>query len=192
MQLPVGGRQAYQVHHLCAYPVLVGPFLTNLPTDQPPKHDVKVSDPTMRDLTPSELQLSPSLVFALLECPEAVSRPEEDGAGKRQAGHAIKGRYTLPTTLHLLEDDDQAGEEAKKQWETGQGAHRLKETKRRKIAQEVPSVLLPSSRLSGSSSAAKSKAPPSASLAVLWTHTLLMRWQSYVDKVFQDEVLDHI
>lgn len=92
--------------------------------------------------------------------------------GKRQADDVIKGRYALPTTLRLLEDDDEAAEEARQQWETGQQEHRLKESKRRKIAQEVPSVLLPSSRPSASSSAAKTKSPPSASLAALRTRIL--------------------
>lgn len=92
--------------------------------------------------------------------------------GKRQADDVIKGRYALPTNLRLLEDDDEAAEEARQQWETGQQEHRLKESKRRKIAQEVPSVLLPSSRPSASSSAAKTKSPPSASLAALQTRIL--------------------
>jgi hypothetical protein len=33
--------------------------------DQPPKRDLKVSDPTVRDLTLAELQLAPSSVLLL-------------------------------------------------------------------------------------------------------------------------------
>jgi coiled-coil domain-containing protein 130 len=84
---------------------------------------------------------------------------------KRKADDAIKGRYALPTTLSLVEEDEKAIQEAKTQWETAQEEHRLRESKRRKVSGDI----ITSFRASGSSS---SKPPPPNSLSALRTRIL--------------------
>lgn len=54
--------------------------------------------------------------------------------GKRQADDAIKGRYGLPATLRLLEEDEKAVEDARSQWINAKAALGEQESKRRKIS----------------------------------------------------------
>lgn len=53
---------------------------------------------------------------------------------KRQADDAIKGRYGLPATLRLLEEDEKVVQEAKSQWAMAKMALGEQESKRRRIS----------------------------------------------------------
>ena len=55
---------------------------------------------------------------------------------KRRADDAIKGRYGLPETLKLLEEDERTVQDAKSQWAN---AVLEQESKRRKITSSAPS-----------------------------------------------------
>jgi len=57
---------------------------------------------------------------------------------KRQADEAIKGRYGLPETLRLLEEDEKAVQEARSQWLNRRLAYGEQESKRRKVC-SIPS-----------------------------------------------------
>lgn len=76
---------------------------------------------------------------------------------KEKADDQIKGRYGLPATLRLLEDDEQAKQEAQKAWlEAKQEQQRLDRSKRRKLAVDIvsmPSSIKPKSTPSSSGTA---------------------------------------
>jgi coiled-coil domain-containing protein 130 len=60
---------------------------------------------------------------------------------KKAVDDQIKGRYGLPETLDLVEDDDGAVAEAKEEWANGRQQLRLRESnKRRKLAVEITSI----------------------------------------------------
>ncbi|KAF8807083.1 DUF572-domain-containing protein [Phlegmacium glaucopus] len=65
---------------------------------------------------------------------------------KRQSDDLLKGRYGLPTSLSLVEDDLVAVQEAKAEWEKGKQELQLRESKRRKTVTQVG--LIPSARIS--------------------------------------------
>ena len=56
---------------------------------------------------------------------------------RQQSDDLLKGRYGLPTSLSLLEDDLVAVQEAKAQWERGKQELQLRESKRRKTVTET-------------------------------------------------------
>jgi coiled-coil domain-containing protein 130 len=58
---------------------------------------------------------------------------------RRQADDTIKGRYGLPATLRLLEDDEKAVQDARSQWASAKKALGEQESKRRKISSPAPS-----------------------------------------------------
>ena len=152
--------------------ITVDPLAALEKTTEAKNHMESVAKPRIESLQSVSEHFNSDPYSLSLKARKKFREEKKIELGKRQADDALKGRYALPTTLRLLEDDAEATEEAKKQWETGQQEHRLKESKRRKIAQEIPSVLVSSLRPSGSTSAAKTKAPPSASLAALRTRIL--------------------
>lgn len=86
---------------------------------------------------------------------------------KDKVDDLIKGRYGLPETLSLVEDDERAKQEAKDEWARGKQELELRENnKRRKLAVEIVSI--PSSSSSSSLSsrplpdiASSSKSPAS-------------------------------
>jgi coiled-coil domain-containing protein 130 len=61
---------------------------------------------------------------------------------KRKADDDIKGRYGLPASLSLVEDDETTKDEAKQAWEEGRQQFQLQESsKKRRIAGlDVPST----------------------------------------------------
>ena len=65
---------------------------------------------------------------------------------KRQSDDLLKGRYGLPTSLSLMEDDQVAVQEAKVEWEKGKRELQLRESKRRRTLTETG--LIPSARIS--------------------------------------------
>jgi len=65
---------------------------------------------------------------------------------KRQSDDLLKGRYGLPTSLSLVEDDLVDVQEAKAQWEKGKQELQLRESKRRKTVTETG--LIPPARIS--------------------------------------------
>ena len=67
---------------------------------------------------------------------------------KQESDDLLKGRYGLPTSLSLVEDDLVAVREAKAQWEKGKQELQLRESKRRKTVTETS--LIPSARISKS------------------------------------------
>lgn len=75
---------------------------------------------------------------------------------KRKADDDIKGRYGLPVSLSLLEDDEKAKEEAKSAWEEARQQVQLREaTKRRRVGGvDVPLVSTSQARI-GSSTGSK-------------------------------------
>ncbi|KAF8150563.1 CWC16 protein, partial [Crassisporium funariophilum] len=72
---------------------------------------------------------------------------------KMQSDNLLKGRYGLPASLSLLEDDEAAVQEAKAEWEKATRELHLRESKRRKVVPEAASILASSSRLVTRSSA---------------------------------------
>lgn len=60
---------------------------------------------------------------------------------KKKVDDELKGRYALPETLTLLEDDDKVIDDAKEQW--ARGRRELESNKRRRLAIE-PSTSVPS------------------------------------------------
>jgi coiled-coil domain-containing protein 130 len=64
---------------------------------------------------------------------------------KQQSDDLLKGRYGLPTSLSLVEDDLVAVQEAKAQWEKGKQELQLRESKRRKVTE---TSLIPCARTS--------------------------------------------
>jgi len=71
---------------------------------------------------------------------------------KRHADDALKGRYGLPTTLSLLEDDEKAIKEAKEQWETAKIMQGERELKRRRSTSSALSLPSSSSSLNAAES----------------------------------------
>jgi coiled-coil domain-containing protein 130 len=69
---------------------------------------------------------------------------------KQKANDEIKGRYGLPASLSLLEDDEQTKQEAKQEWTKAK--LELASNKRRRLGGDIDGSLL-SSSLSSSSSA---------------------------------------
>ena len=70
---------------------------------------------------------------------------------KKDADDQIRGRYGLPESLKLVEDDALATEDAKRMWRQGrQEAKRSESLKRRKLDLEITSI--PTSRSSSSTS----------------------------------------
>ena len=65
---------------------------------------------------------------------------------KQQSDNLLKGRYALPTSLSLVEDDMVAVQEARAQWEKGKQELQLRESKRRKKV--IETSLIPSSHIS--------------------------------------------
>jgi len=65
---------------------------------------------------------------------------------KQQSDDLLKGRYGLPTSLSLVEDDLVTVQEAKAQWEKGKQELQLRESKRRKMVTETS--LIPCARIS--------------------------------------------
>jgi len=65
---------------------------------------------------------------------------------RQQSDDLLKGRYGLPTSLSLVEDDLFAVQEAKAQWERGKQELQLRESKRRKTVTETG--LISSARIS--------------------------------------------
>jgi len=60
---------------------------------------------------------------------------------KQKVDDQIKGRYGLPATLRLLEDDEQAKQEAKKAWlDAKQEQEIMDRSKRRKLAVDIISI----------------------------------------------------
>ncbi|KAF8876729.1 hypothetical protein BD779DRAFT_1677629 [Infundibulicybe gibba] len=83
---------------------------------------------------------------------------------KEKANEHIKGRYALPETLQLLEDDEAAKQTAKEEWIKGKLELELQErTKRRKLA--VETVTIPSA--SGSRPSLSRKVAPSTGVSAL-------------------------
>lgn len=71
---------------------------------------------------------------------------------KKAADDTLKGRYGLPSSLNLLEDDEQAKQDAKALWLQEKRKHMPHEhTKRRKLESEIVSI--PGSSASSSRSA---------------------------------------
>jgi coiled-coil domain-containing protein 130 len=70
---------------------------------------------------------------------------------RQQSDDLLKGRYGLPASLSLVEDDLVAVQEARAQWEKGKQELQLRESKRRKTVTET--TLIPSARISTSSNA---------------------------------------
>jgi coiled-coil domain-containing protein 130 len=75
---------------------------------------------------------------------------------KRKADDDLKGRYGLPASLNLLEDNAKAREEAKSAWEEAKQLHQAQQTaKRRRIGGiNVPSTSI-SRAATGSSASSK-------------------------------------
>ena len=69
---------------------------------------------------------------------------------RQQSDDILKGRYGLPTSLCLVEDDLVAVQEAKAQWERGKQELQLRESKRRKTVTETS--LISSARTSNPTS----------------------------------------
>ena len=65
---------------------------------------------------------------------------------RQQSDDLLKGRYGLPTSLSLVEDDLFTVQEAKAQWERGKQELQLRESKRRKTVTETG--LISSARIS--------------------------------------------
>jgi len=69
---------------------------------------------------------------------------------KRKADDLIKDRYGLPTSLSLLEDDDEMVQEAKQKWMKGkeeiQRNQNLRKLRPRRLAMDQLSIPTPSSR----------------------------------------------
>lgn len=63
---------------------------------------------------------------------------------KRKADDALKGRYGLPTSLSLVEEDEKSIKEAKAQWEKAKLVDGEKDPKRRKLPMSEPSSFAPS------------------------------------------------
>jgi len=60
---------------------------------------------------------------------------------KKSVDDQIKGRYGLPETLSLLEDDDKTAEEAKQEWARGRREQQLHESnKRQKLAVDITTI----------------------------------------------------
>lgn len=86
---------------------------------------------------------------------------------KRKADDELKGRYGLPVSFSLLEDDAKAREEAKSAWEEAKQKLQSKESlKRRRIGGVDVPVISSTQRAAGASSAS-SKMNPSSSLDTL-------------------------
>ena len=69
-----GRGQANQIHSLCVHTCLCHRVTNLFSEDQtPPKRDLKVSDPNVRDLTLAEIHLAPSSVLLLRFEDEALN-----------------------------------------------------------------------------------------------------------------------
>jgi coiled-coil domain-containing protein 130 len=79
---------------------------------------------------------------------------------KRKADEDLKGRYGLPASLSLLEDDAKAKEEAKSAWEEAKQLHHSQQNAKRR---RIGGVEVPLTSSSSGSSAASSKASSSKS-----------------------------
>lgn len=85
-RFPARGRQTHQVHLMCAsrsYPSKTTLFVLfdsgahascGSTASNPPPRDLKVSDPAVRDLTLTELELAPSSVLHLRFLDDALNR----------------------------------------------------------------------------------------------------------------------
>lgn len=63
---------------------------------------------------------------------------------KRAADDNVKSKYGLPSTLSLVEDDEEARQEAKSEWDRARLAQSSRESaKRRKLSTEI--IPIPSS-----------------------------------------------
>lgn len=83
---------------------------------------------------------------------------------KAKADDQLRGRYGLPESLKLIEDDEKARAEAKAEWERGQRELHLRESsKRRKLAVEVVSVPSGSSSQRPTHITSRSRSKPSTS-----------------------------
>ncbi|KAF8905007.1 DUF572-domain-containing protein [Gymnopilus junonius] len=72
---------------------------------------------------------------------------------KRRSDDFLKDRYALPAGMSLLEEDEQAKEEARTEWQKAKLDRELRESKRRKTTLDIISIPATSSRLSRKASA---------------------------------------
>lgn len=88
---------------------------------------------------------------------------------KRKADDELKGRYGLPASLSLLEEDAKAREEAKSAWEEAKQQLQSKESAKRRRIGGVDVPVISSTHRTASGSSASSKTNPSASCSSLDT-----------------------
>jgi len=86
---------------------------------------------------------------------------------KRKADDELKGRYGLPVSFSLLEDDAKAREEAKSAWEEAKQKLQSKESLKRRRIGGVDVPVISSTQRAASGSSASSKMNPSSSLDTL-------------------------
>jgi coiled-coil domain-containing protein 130 len=80
---------------------------------------------------------------------------------KQKADDELKGKYGLPASLSLLEDDGVAKEEAREEWVRARREHAEGNLKRRKLIGDAP---FPTSKTSGSSGSKSSSTPTISAL----------------------------
>lgn len=72
---------------------------------------------------------------------------------RKKSDDLLKDRYGLPAGMSLLEEDEEAKEEARIQWQKAKLDQRLRDSKRRKTTIDIISIPASSSRLSTRASA---------------------------------------
>lgn len=132
--------------------VVVDPLAALEKTTESKHHMENVQKPRIESLQSASEHYNSDPYSLSLKARKKFREEKKIDAKKRQADDSLKGRYSLPAELSLIEDDVQAINDAKSQWKQAQEERQLRESKRRKLLETSISVPVPASRTSGSSS----------------------------------------
>ncbi|KAF9474673.1 DUF572-domain-containing protein [Pholiota conissans] len=160
----------FAVHDTDKEAAVVDPLAALEKTTESKHHMENVQKPRIESLQTISEHFNADPYSLSLKARKRFREEKKIEQGKRKADDAIKGRYALPETLTLVEDDEKAIQEAKAQWEEARLEQRLREAKRRKVSGDI----IPSVRTagSGSSASASKKTAPTNSLNALRTRIL--------------------
>ncbi|KAF5327113.1 hypothetical protein D9619_004522 [Psilocybe cf. subviscida] len=161
----------YAVHDTDKEGVAVDPLAALEKTTESKHHMENVQKPRIESLQSASEHYNLDPYSLSLKARKKFREEKKIDTKKRQADDSLKGRYSLPADLSLIEDDAQAINDAKSQWKQAQEERQLRESKRRKLVETSISVPALSSRTSGSSSKSAT-AGPSAALNSLRTRIL--------------------
>ncbi|KAJ3775775.1 DUF572-domain-containing protein [Lentinula raphanica] len=156
----------YAVHDTEGSAAPVDPLVALEKSTDAQNHQTKVQVPRLESLMDVSERYNSDPYSLSLKVRKQFRDDKKGRKEKEKADTVVKDRYSLPTSLNLVEEDEASIKEAKEQWQKGR-EEISRESKRRKLTFEPKSSVIPISSRSSSTSKASSTAVDSLRARVL-------------------------